>query len=92
MEKPKWIENTIKDNYWFHDGDELVVAVRVKSVKTKVERWDIDRITARCDGESVCFVHSESEETYDAWDWGDVDYFIPLNCKGPMTEKEALGL
>jgi len=78
---PPWVENTIQ-NPWFFEGDEIVVAVETNS------GWDIDRIEAIAGANEMHWVHAETGESYDAWQWEDVSFYIVLHGKGPMDEKQ----
>lgn len=85
-----WIKNTFRNKKepWFIDGDEFLIAVDVINNKDKTRRWDVAHVKINCDSENFEIQHADSGESYDAWDWFDVDYYIPVNATGPMTRKQ----
>lgn len=87
MSAPVWIKNNIKNPYFF-DGDDFIVSVTVKNNKTGVTSVDVDRIRCICDEDRLDWVYSESGESFDKWQWEDVEYYIPLNAEGPMGEEQ----
>lgn len=87
--KPKWIKNRWRGEVWFIDGDELAIAVPVKDTKTGRQYWQVDRVIAVCDGDYFHLMDARTDESYDDWDWGDVEWFMRINAHGPMTEKQA---
>lgn len=82
---PLWIKNDIKNPY-FYDGDEFLVATLVTNNVTNTENWEFYKIRALAD-ERLDWINIETEESFDAWDWDDVDFYIPINADGPMTSK-----
>lgn len=66
----------------FWDGEKFVVAVMVTNNDTQTSRYEYYVIRASCDSDTpVSFVYDESDESFDAWDWEDVDWYISINHK-----------
>ena len=66
----------------FWDGEKFVVAVRVSNNETQTSRYEYYVIRASCDWDTpVSFVYDESHESFDEWDWEDVDWYLSINHK-----------
>lgn len=79
---PVWCKPEPDKEFW--DGEKFLVAiwVRVTRGKTWREGYEYYIIRASCDSETpVSFVHDESDQAFDEWDWEDVDWYIPINHK-----------
>lgn len=79
---PKWRKNVgHNQKREFHDGEILLIAVKVKNTRLKSTYWEIDRVRVRFDGDGAYLYHdNEFGVPYDSWNWEDVDYFIPLGA------------
>lgn len=75
---PGWIKNDQKDEWLFHDGQRFIIAIEVVNNKTGKTRWEIDKVKWSCGGESAEMRYADNDETYDAWDWSCVDYYIEV--------------
>ncbi len=77
---PQWIRNTDPDSMRFGDGDIFLIAVLVKDDAKKKVYWDIAKVRIICDEDffQMVLADSEESESYDAWDWYDVEYYIKL--------------
>jgi len=73
-----WIKNDHKFDREFQDGQTFLIAVPVQNNKTGALKWDIDKISMLCDGESATMWYAHSDIPYDAWLWSDVEYFIEV--------------
>jgi hypothetical protein len=79
---PIWKKPESDKMFW--DGEKFLVAIMVKVTRgmTQREKYEYYVIRASCDSETpVSFVHDDSEESFDVWDWDDVDWYISINCE-----------
>ena len=61
----------------FLDGEKLLVAIFVHNIVTEKSAYEYYIVRVMCDSESpVYFVHDETNDPFDEWDWEDVDWFI----------------
>lgn len=85
MKEPiNWIKNKFKNKTpWFLDGDEFLIAVQTN------KGWEYAHIKILCDEDYFDIRYANSEESYDAWQFADVDFYIPVgDTTGPLTEKQ----
>lgn len=78
MNSPAWIKNENKKEWSFMDGQEFIIAVFVNNQRTHKHYWEIEKVRMDCDGESAAMVYAESGESYDAWGWSDVAFYIEV--------------
>lgn len=81
-----WIKNDPKKFNTFLDGSVFLVAIQV-STKGGPYRWDFDIVQLDCDGEGASLRYRGSGEPYDAWSWGDFEYFKLLEGEMPTYEE-----
>lgn len=83
---PIWKKPEKDKEFW--DGEKFVVAVMVSNNEKQTSRYEYYVIRASCDSESpISFVHDESNQEFDEWDWDDVDWYISINHKEVAGEK-----
>jgi len=58
----------------FIDGDQYVFAVRLSD-----DTWDIHSVVARVDPETGAAFDNADGDTWGAWDWLDVEWFVPAS-------------
>jgi len=81
-DNPVWCKPEHDKQFW--DGEKFLVAILVTITKgmTKREGYEYHIIRASCDSETpVSFVHDNTDEPFDEWDWDDVDWYISINHK-----------
>jgi hypothetical protein len=83
---PVWTKAEQDKVFW--DGEKFLIAVLVSDNNRQTSRYEYYVIRASCDSETpVSFVYDESDETFDAWDWEDVDWYISINHKDVAGEE-----
>lgn len=83
---PVWKKPEPDKVFW--DGEKFLVAIMVSNNNTKTSRYEFYVIRASCDTETpVSFVHDVTDETFDEWDWDDVDWYISINNKDVAGEE-----
>ena len=85
-EAPVWKKPEPDKVFW--DGEKFLVAIMVSDNNTKSSRYEFYFIRASCDIETpVSFAHDFTDETFDEWDWDDVDWYISINHKDVAGEE-----
>lgn len=83
---PVWQKPEADKVFW--DGERFLVAVMVVNSNTLTTRYEYYVIRAACDSEiPVSFVHDETNEPFDEWDWDAIDWYISINHKDVAGEK-----
>ena len=61
----------------FYDGDSLLVAVSV-CVNDAAPVWELYVVSVSCD-EGYFALRDADDNPWDAWDWLDVEWWVPLS-------------
>lgn len=68
------------NNPTLYDGDQFIFAVRVicDRYEKRREFWEFHAVTARGDSETPLYFLLPNGDTWDDWEWGDVEWFLPV--------------
>jgi len=82
-----WIKNDPKKHRFFVSGSVFLVAVMVRNSKTNTEQWEFDVIQIACDEDWFCLEY-RTGESFDAWEWSDVEYFHLIEGEMPKESDD----